>query len=142
MGIPARVARASQDTAPTKERGIFLTVVILFHVLTVIVKVFSDMALVTGNSSLEISPSGSVPIDLSESAILVAGIVGLLRWKRWGFYLILVRLAVTIAVQLFVYHSLGQNLIAGYNGTLNVIYDFAGAAIVSLAVYRKWSYFE
>jgi len=125
-----------------RRRGIYLTVVIAFEILTVIVKVFSDAALVTGKTALEISPSGSVPIDLAESAVLVVAIIGLLEWKKWGFYLILARLAVTILVQLFVYHSLGQQLIGGYDGTLNVIFDFVGAANISLAVYRKWSYFD
>jgi hypothetical protein len=125
-----------------KNRGLFLTVVIAFEFLTVLVKVLSDVALVTNHPNLEISPSGSVPIDTVETGILVVAIIGVLRWKKWGFYLILVRLAITILVQLFLYQSLGQQLIAGYNGTENVIDDFVGAGLWIWAVYRKWSFFE
>ena len=120
----------------------FLTVVIAFEFLTVLVKVLSDVALVTNHPNLEISPSGSVPVDMVETGILVVAIIGVLRWKKWGFYLVLVRLAITVLVQLFLYQSLGQQLIAGYNGTTNVIDDFVGAALWIWAVYRKWSLFE
>ena len=125
-----------------KSRGVFLTVVIAFEVLTIILKVFSDLALFTNNASLEFSPSGSIPLDMTETAILAVGLVGVLRWKKWGFYLVLIRLGITILVQLFLYQSLGQQLIGGYNGTTNVVFDFVGVAFWIVAVSRKWSYFE
>jgi hypothetical protein len=54
---------------------------------------------------------------MAETAMLAIGLVEVLRWKRWGFYVVLVRLGITILVQLFVYNSLSQSLIAGYSNS-------------------------
>jgi hypothetical protein len=67
---------------------------------------------------------------------------GILPLRKWGAYLVLIRLAFTIIVQVFVYHSLGMPLIGNYNGTQNILGDVLGAALWLWAFCRQWSYFK
>lgn len=115
---------------------------IAFGVITIIAKVFSVIALVSRHGNLIISPSGFPAIDLFSTALLVVALIGIWKWKKWGAYLVFIRLAFTMIVQFFIYQSLGAILIAGYNGTLNFLADIVGAGLWALALYRKWPYFE
>ena len=135
-------SNSENNNGSAKKRGIFLYFMIIFGVVTVLVKVFSVIALASKHSNLIISPSGSPAIDLFSTALLVVALIGIWKWKKWGAYLVFIRLAFTMIVQFFIYQSLGLSLIAGYNGTFNFIADVAGAGLWVLALYRKWSYFE
>jgi hypothetical protein len=91
---------------------------------------------------LHISPSRDPALDITSSVMLAVALFGIWRWRKWGAYLIFVRLAFTIIVQLFIYHSLNWQLIGNYTGIENVIGDLLGVVLWFWAFSRKWSYFK
>lgn len=90
------------------------------------------------NARLLISPSRDPLIDMLSSAGLALALYGVWRRRKWGAYLIFVRLAFTIVVQVFIYHSLNWRLTRGYTGRENVWADAMGAAMWLLAFWRTW----
>jgi hypothetical protein len=87
---------------------------------------------------------------ISSTALLAAALLGIWRWRKWGAYLIFVRLAYSMVVQIFVYHSLGWQLISLYPGTgygtytglFNIVADLLGVVTWFLAFYFTWPYFK
>jgi hypothetical protein len=70
------------------------------------------------NSRSLISPSREPTIDIVSCLLLAAALYGIWRLKKWGAYLVLLRLGYTIVVQVVVYQSLSWQLIGSYSGHL------------------------
>ncbi|HEY6516077.1 MAG TPA: hypothetical protein VIY50_08030 [Steroidobacteraceae bacterium] len=121
---------------------IFLNILLVLGVLGLISKVWS-IAVVLGhfNAALLISPSRDPGIDIASTAVLALALYGVWRRWKWGAYLIFVRLAFTIGVQVLVYHSYGWHLVRNYSGAENLYGDLSGAVMWLLAFNRNWAYF-
>jgi hypothetical protein len=124
-------------------RRIFLYILLLLGLLGFLSKAWSIVV------SLEhlpprwlISPSGNPIIDIVSTVTLGIALYGIWRWKKWGAYLVLVRLAFTIAIQLFVYRSLSWRLFHNYTGRENVFADLSGAVMWIIAFSLTWKHFE
>ncbi len=125
------------------KRGLFLDLLLLFGVIGLATKLGSIVIVLAHlNTHLLISPSSNPAIDIPSSVMLAVALLGIWRWKKWGAYLIFARLAFTIIVQLFIYHSLSWQLIGNYTGIENVIGDLLGVVLWFWAFSRKWSYFK
>lgn len=111
--------------------------------LTIIVKTFSFVVVLAHfPHRWLISPSSNPAIDLASTAVLTLALYGIWRWKKWGAYLVLLRLAFTIAIQVFVYRSLHWQLFRHYTGTQNVVADVSGAVMWILAFSLTWKHFD
>jgi hypothetical protein len=122
---------------------IFLRILIAFGVLGVIAKVWS-LVVVRGhlNTAWLVSPSQNPLIDGISTVIYAVALVGVWRWRKWGAYLIFVRLGLTVFVQVFIYQSLGWQLAAGYTGLDNLYADLSGALTWLLAFFFNWIHFK
>ncbi len=125
------------------KRGWFLGVLLIFGVIGLATKIWSIIIVLAHlNTHLLISPSRDPALDITSSVMLAVALFGIWRWRKWGAYLIFVRLAFTIIVQLFICHSLNWQLIGNYTGIENVIGDLLGVVLWFWAFSRKWSYFK
>jgi len=132
-----------QEQREAPKRGAFLNVLVVLGVIGLLTKLWSIVVIMAHlNSRLLISPSRDPLIDISSSVLLALALFGIWHLRKWGAYLVLIRLAYTVIVQLFLYHSLAMPLIGNYNGTQNVLGDVLGAALWLWAFSRKWSYFQ
>ncbi len=132
-------------------RGVLLTILLIFGVIGLLAKIWSIIVVLANlNMSWMISPSQNPLIDTVSTLILAVALYGIWQWKKWGAYLIFGRLAYTMFVQLFVYHSLGWQLISLYPGTgygtytglFNIGTDIFAVFMWLLAFSRKWTYFK
>jgi hypothetical protein len=122
---------------------VFLNILLALGVVTVLVKAWS-IAVILGHldSKLLISPSRDPLIDIGSTAALALALYGIWRRWKWAACLVLARLAFTIGVQVFVYHSLHWQLVRNYAGYQNVLADLIGAAMWLLAFNRTWAQFR
>lgn len=122
---------------------IFIFVLLLLGVLTVIVKTWSIVVVMAHlPQRWLVSPSASPAIDIVSTGVLAAALYGIWRWKKWGAYLVLLRLAFTAGVQIFVYRSYHRRLFRNYNGTENLFADLSGAIMWIIAFCLTWKHFE
>jgi hypothetical protein len=123
--------------------NLFLNVLLALGVLAVVIKAWS-IVVVLGhlNPKLLISPSQDPIIDIVSTTALALGLYGIWRRRKWGGYLVLARLAFTIGVQIFIYHSLDWQLFRNYSGIDNVLADVSGAIMWLLAFNRTWPDFR
>ncbi len=122
---------------------LWLYILLGFGILTLLVKTWSIVVILTHlPANLLISPSQNPAIDIFSTVILAIGLYGIWRWKKWGAYLVLLRLAFTIIVQVFVYHSLNWQLIADYTGKDNLFADVSGAITWVIAFSLTWGHFN
>jgi hypothetical protein len=125
-----------------KTRGLLIDVLLVLGGIGLLTKLWSVFVLEAGLSSrLLISPSRDPIIDIISCLLLAAALYGIWRLKKWGAYLVLLRLAYTIVVQVLVYQSLSWQLIGSYNGISNLLGDVLGAVLWVWAFSRKWSFF-
>ncbi len=122
---------------------IFLNILLVLGAIGLSAKIWS-IVVVLGHldTGLLISPSRDPPIDITSTAVLALALYGIWRRRKWGAYLVFARLAFTIGVQIFVYHSLEWQLIRNYTGLENVSADLLGAAMWLLAFNRTWAHFR
>ena len=133
----------AEERRVTPTRGTFIDVLLIIGVIGLLTKVWSiAVVLAHLNRNLMISPSRDPLVDLSSSALLALALFGIWRLRKWGAYLVILRLAYTILVQLLLYQSLGWGLIGSYNGAQNIIGDLLGAGLWLWAFSRKWSSFK
>lgn len=121
---------------------IFLNVLWVLGVAAVVAKAWS-IAVVAGHLDprLLVSPSRDPFIDGISTAFLALALYGVWERRKWGAYLIFVRLVLTICIQVFVYHSLQWHLVRHYTGAQNLAADFVGVAMWLLAFNRTWDMF-
>jgi hypothetical protein len=122
---------------------ILIYILLAFGVLGFLAKAWS-IAVVLAHlpSTWLVSPSGDPGIDIVSTGMYGIALYGVFRWKKWGAYLIFVRLAFTICMQLFLYHSASWNLVAGYTGADNLFADLSGAFTWLLAFVLAWKRFS
>lgn len=122
---------------------IFIYILLLLGMLTVVVKTWSVVVVLAQLPPRWLaSPSANPVIDIFSTAVLVLALYGVWRWRKWGAYLILLRLAFTVAVQVFVYRSLHWQLFRNYTGMENVLADFWGAFMWIIAFTLAWRRFS
>jgi hypothetical protein len=122
---------------------IFIYILLILGALGFLAKVWSIIVVLAHlNPAWLVSPSGDPLIDIVSTITYALALWGIWRWKKWGAYLIFVRLAFTMAVQIFVYHSLGWHLAAGYTGLDNLYADLMGGATWLLGLFFTWKYFK
>ncbi|MGA8529162.1 MAG: hypothetical protein WB622_05565 [Acidobacteriaceae bacterium] len=86
---------------------IFVYILLLLGVLTVIVKTWSIVVVLAHlPHRWLVSPSANPVIDAVSTAILAIAHYGVWRWRKWGAFLVLLHIALTVVVQAFVYRSL------------------------------------
>ena len=111
--------------------------------LTVVVKTWSVVVVLAQlPPRWLVSPSANPVIDVFSTAVLVLALYGVWRWRKWGAYLVLLRLAFTVAVQVFVYRSLHWQLFRNYTGMENVLADCWGAFMWIIAFTLEWRRFS
>jgi hypothetical protein len=122
---------------------IFLDILLVLGVLGLTAKIWS-IVVVLGqlNAKLLVSPSRDPLIDIVSTGALALALYGIWRRRKWGAYLVFLRLAFTIGVQVFIYHSLGWHLARNYTGAENVYADLSGAVMWLLAFNRNWVHFR
>lgn len=122
---------------------IFIYILLLLGILTVIVKTWSIVVVLAHlPKRWLVSPSANPILDIVSTAVLAIALYGIWRWRKWGAYLILLRLAFTAAVQILVYRSLHWQLYRGYTGTGNLFADFSGAFMWIIAFSLTWEHFK
>lgn len=121
---------------------IFIRILLWLGVLTVAVKTWS-IVVVLGHLPRRwmLSPSANPPIDILSTAVLALALYGIWRWRKWGAYLVLLRIAFTVVVQVFLYRSLQWHLFRNYTGSENVLADFSGAVMWIVAFCLTWKHF-
>jgi len=123
--------------------SIFLYILLALGVLGVIAKAWSiAVILLHLNPAWLVSPSQNPVLDILSTVIYAIALYGIWRRRKWGAYLIFVRLALTIFLQVYVYHSLHWQMTAGYTGLDNLYADFSGGATWLIAFYWMWAYFS
>lgn len=125
---------------------IYIYILLLLGMLTVEVKTWSVVVVLAQlPPRWLVSPSANPVIDVFSTAVLVLALYGFgdggNGWK-WGAYLVLLRLAFTVAVQVFVYRSLHWQLFRNYTGIENVLADFWGAFMWIIAFTLAWRRFS
>jgi hypothetical protein len=122
---------------------IFLNILLVLGALGFVSKAWS-IVVVLGhlNAKFLVSPSRDPVIDIASAAVLALALFGVWQRRKWGAYLIFIRLAFTIGVQVLVYHSLGWHLARNYTGADNVYADISGAVMWFLAFNRNWKHFR
>ena len=122
---------------------IFLNILLVLGALGLVSKIWSIIVVVGHlDTKLLVSPSRDPFIDIASTIVLAFALYGVWRRRIWAVYLIFARLAFTIGVQVFVYHSLGWHLTRNYTGAENVYADLSGAVMWLLAFNRNWTYFR
>lgn len=122
---------------------IFIYILILLGVLTLVVKTWSIVVVLMHlPQRWLVSPSANPAVDGVSTAVLAIALYGIWRWRKWGAYLVLLRIAFTVTVQVFVYRSLKWRLFHNYSGTKNLIADFSGALMWIIAFSLTWKHFE
>jgi len=89
-----------------------------------------------------VSPSADPAIDVVSTTALGIALYGVWRWRKWATYLVLIRLAFTMAVQLFVYPSPSWRLVHGYTNFESVFTDLSGVVLWTVAFSLTWEHFE
>lgn len=121
---------------------IFVYILLLLGALTVAVKSWSIVVVVARlPRRWLVSPSANPIIDVVSTAALAVALYGIWKWKKWGAYLVLLRLAFTVALQIFVYRSLHWQLFRNYTGMENVLADLWGAVMWIIAFCLTWKHF-
>ncbi len=121
---------------------LFLYILLALGVIGFLTKIWSISVIIAHlPSRWLISPSRDPLIDLVSTVMLGIALYGIWRRKKWGAYLVFVRLAFTIAVQVFVYQSLSWQLIGDYTGLENISADLVGALMWLLAFALTWGHF-
>ncbi|MGH7141259.1 MAG: hypothetical protein ACREGH_01315 [Minisyncoccia bacterium] len=111
-------------------------------VLGVLAKAWSIIVILAHLSpALLISPSQNFSLDIVSTIVYAVALWGIWRFKKWGAALVFVRLAFTIFLQLFIYHSLSWHLAAGYTGLDNLYADISGGLTWLIAFVWLWKYF-
>jgi hypothetical protein len=122
---------------------IFIYILLLLGVLTVLVKTWSVVVVLARlPPRWLVSPSANPVIDVLSIAVLALALYGVWRWRKWGAWLILLRLAFTVTVQVFVYRSLHWQLFRNYTGVENLFADFSGAVVWIIAFTLTWKHFK
>ncbi len=122
---------------------IFVYILLGLGVLGVLAKSWSIVVILAHlPTNWLISPSQNPFLDIISTVVYAAALYGIWRWKKWGAYLIFVRLAFTMSLQIFVYHSLGWQLAVGYTGTENLLADLSGAGLWLVAFLFTWKHFR
>jgi len=112
-------------------------------VLTVVLKTWSIVVVVAHLPTCWlVSPSATPIIAVVSTATLALALYGVWRWRKCGAYLVLLRLAFTVGVQVFVYRSLHWQLFRNYTGMENVIADWWGAFMWIIACSLTWKHFK
>ena len=88
------------------------------------------------------SPSANAAIDIVSTTALGVALYGVWRWRKWAACLVLIRLACTMAVQLFVYPSSSGRLLHGYTNLESVFMDLSGVVLWTAAFLLTWEHFE
>lgn len=122
---------------------IFLNILLLLGVLTVLVKAWSIVVIV-GHlpSRYLVSPSQNPLLDAAETLILAIALWGIWKRRKWGAYLVLARLVLTMVVQVYVYRSLHWQLFHRYTGSMNVAADAWGMVMWIIAFAMTWNQFS
>ena len=88
------------------------------------------------------SPSVNAAIDILSTTALGVALYGVWRWRKWAAYLVLIRLACVMAVQLFGYSSSSWRLFHGYTNLESVFTDLSGVVLWTAAFSLTWERFE
>ena len=121
----------------------FLYILLLLGVLAVVLKSWSIIVILAHlPRQWLVSPSGNPALDVISTALLALALYGIWRWRKWGAYLVLIRLALTIAIQVFIYRSGSWHLFHGYTGRDNVLADVSGAMMWIVGFSLTWRHFE
>jgi hypothetical protein len=110
----------------SKDRGIFLTVLIAYAALSALLVLFFGM------------PSGGTEffISILQLILLVASIYGIWIWKKWGVYSVFAYILISF-ISIFALEQ-GSN---SY-GQGGIVLSILVAALWFWAIRRKWSYFK
>jgi hypothetical protein len=123
--------------------NLFLDVLLVLGALAVVLKAWSIVVVLDHlDPKLLISPSRDPIIDTVSTTALALALCGIWGGRKWGAYLVLARLAFTIGVQIFIYHSLDWQLVRNYSGLDNVLADVVGMTMWVLAFNRTWADFR
>jgi hypothetical protein len=120
----------------------FLNILLVLGIFGLVSKIWSIVVVLGRFDAKLISPSRDPLVDIASTALLALALYGVSRRRRWGAYLILARLVFTIAVQVFVYRSVGWRLVGNYTGLENVFADLSGAMMWLVAFNRNWAAFR
>ncbi len=122
---------------------ILIYILLAWGILGVISKTWSIIVVLAHlPSAWLVSPSANPVIDIISTIAYVAALYGIYRWTKWGAYLIFVRLAFTMVIQVFVYHSLGWQLVGNYTGLDNLLADLSGGVTWLIAFALPWKRFR
>lgn len=122
---------------------LFLDILLLLGLLGVLSKTWSIVVVVGHlSSSLLVSPSQNPLIDTVSTVALALALYGIWPGRKGGAYLVLARLAFTIAVQVFIYQSFSWQLFRNYTGEENAVADLIGGAMWLLAFSQTWRSFS
>ena len=87
-------------------------------------------------------PSVNAAIDIVSTTALGVALYGVWRWRKWAAYLVLIRLACTMVVQLFIFPSSSWRLFHGYTDLESVFTDLSGVVLWTVAFSLTWEHFE
>ena len=122
-----------------KERGKFLTIMLVLAVFGIFQYLFMVTNTNSVNQSLGVVPSWYPIYGLVGIASQAIAIVGIWIWKKWGVYLLLGWSLIGVLMQIFVLKPAGA---AAQYGQLALFMTLGSAGLYFWAVYRKWQYFE
>lgn len=114
-----------------KKRGIFLTGLIIFTLATTMLAVF---AFINPSKHYAVSSSSDAIATVIFLAAIVASMIGILMWKKWAIYL-LILVYITKAILGFV--DSGSKTDEVY-----YIDIFLTGGLWYLAIRNKWKYFS
>jgi len=89
-----------------------------------------------------VAPVGNPAIDVATTSALGIALLGIWRWKKWAAYLVLIRLAFTMAVPLSLSPSLSLRLLHDYTNLESVFADLSGVVLWTLAFSLTWERFD
>jgi hypothetical protein len=89
-----------------------------------------------------VSPVGNPAIDGVSTAALGVAIYGVWRWKQWAAYLVLIRLALNMAIHLFIFPSLSLRIFHDYTNLESVFTDLSRVVLWTVAFSLTWERFK
>ena len=123
-------------TTNSKERGLFLTILIIWGIIGALLIFFSGIIYpLVGMGSDNVTLL--LLISMLEFVSLAVALSGMWNWKKWGVYsLVAYTITSILATVLFAVKLYGGYAIGG------IVIDLLGAGLWFWALSRKWSYFN
>lgn len=125
------------EKSKSKDRGKFLTVLLIFAIFGVLSALYSLINPNTITLTYGSISSWYFAYVAFGVTIGVINILGIYLWKRWVIYTLTLSAIATILIQLFILQPINPTM-----RMYTILSSIVGIAIWYWAIYRKWSYFE